>query len=69
MKWIDVKKELPKESKAVLGFCHSENDSMEWQGLIQVHFCPHTGWNRTELYDPKPVHVLFWCEMPEKPEV
>lgn len=69
MEWISVEDRLPDIRKAMLGYCVSNDEDMEWCGIIQVYFSPNTGWKRCELYDEKPVHVLYWAEPPEAPRI
>jgi hypothetical protein len=60
MKWIDVKKELPKEGSYVLAI---DNEDYMWivsYNKSKGFTCPQEGWGM------KPTH---WMALPESPRV
>lgn len=65
MEWIDVNERLPAHSNSVLGCCPTSFNTI----ILEVYFLPSRGWFRCEeVFEKKPIHVLFWEELPQLPK-
>jgi len=67
MNWIKCTEKLPEANKRYLGYCKNDYGHSTWSGIVEVWFCPETGWKRCEDRDERSVRVLFWREMIDFP--
>ncbi len=65
MKWVSVKKKMPREGDCVL--CYN---GMVGTGFYQEEYCPHEksvkGWNLDFPDDDK---VTYWMPLPQPPAI
>lgn len=66
-RWEKSTNKLPKENKRYLGYCSTEGALGCWTGIIEVWFCPETGWHRCEHRQEIPIRVIYWREMIDVP--